>query len=482
MSALTEARLSPSLRLAVGNDSDSEGTLKVERGAKVEAALHLRIYGDANVVAHRLPSAGKIRIGRASTNDVVVDDVALSRQHAVLHVGARLEIEDLGSANGTTVRHRTLGAGERATIEVGEPFELGTLSAVVKKSRAISIPGMEVERPANDAPAAGNAIFPSTGPMRDLRSTIERLAVGTISVLILGETGVGKEVISEQVHLASPRAGKPYVRINCGALTESLLESELFGHEKGAFTGATQAKVGLLESANGGTVFLDEVGELPAGLQVKLLRVLENREVVRVGAVRPRPLDVRFIAATNRDLEQAVRDGTFREDLYFRLSAATVQVPPLRERADEIVPLANVFLARSARELGRPAPSLSAEARDVMLRYRWPGNIRELRNAIERAVLLCDDALEARHLPARITAAAPAPPSAPESAPRSSAAPRKLAEELDEIERRRIVDALEQCAGSQSRAATLLGISRSTLLARIDHYRIPRPRKKHRDE
>jgi two-component system response regulator AtoC len=481
MNALTEAGLSSSLQGAVaGNDPESDGTLKIDRSAKVEAALHLRIYCDASVVAHRLPEPGKIRIGRAATNDVVVDDVALSRQHAVLHVGARIEIEDLGSANGTTVRHRTLGVGERAVIEVGEPFELGTLSAVIKKSRAITLPGMEVERPANDAPSGSHAVFPTSGPMRDLRATIDRLAVGTISVLILGETGVGKEVISEQVHLASPRAARAYVRINCGALTESLLESELFGHEKGAFTGANQAKVGLLESANGGTVFLDEVGELPAGLQVKLLRVLENREVVRVGAVRPRPLDVRFIAATNRNLEQAVQESTFREDLFFRLSAATVQIPPLRERVDEIIPLANWFLGRSARELGRRVPALSNEARDTMLRYHWPGNIRELRNAIERAVLLCDDTVEARFLPTRLVGARIE--SAPQSAPRSSGAPRKLADELDEIERRRIVDALEQCAGSQSRAATVLGISRSTLLARIDHYQIPRPRKKHRDE
>ena len=445
-----------------GNDRESEGTVRVPRGAKHETALHLRVYGDVNVTAHRVPDTGKLDIGRASTNDVVVDDVSISRQHAILHVGARIELEDLGSANGTTVRQRALVPGARTVISIGEPFGLGALSAVIQLGPIGDAPA-ESRR----APPPASTIFPTDGPMQALRATVERLAVGTISVLLLGETGVGKEILAEQVHFASRRTGKPFLRINCGALSETLLETELFGHEKGAFTGAAQTKVGLLESANGGSVFLDEVGELPPGLQVKLLRVLENREVLRVGALRPRPLDVRFIAATNRDLERAVRDGTFREDLYFRLGAATVAVPPLRERVSEIEPLTELFLARASGELGRRTPRLADDARETLLRYSWPGNVRELRNALERAVLLCDDVVEARHMPARLLEGRPTPTT-----------PRLLRDDIDEIERNRIVEALGQCAGSQSAAARVLGVSRSTLLARIDQHGIPRPRKK----
>src|SRR5205823_4677188 len=204
----------------------------------------------------------------------------------------------------------------------------------------------------------------------DLRRLVERVAPGTISVLILGETGVGKEVLAETVHRESKRASKPFLKLNCAALSESLLESELFGHEKGSFTGALATKPGLLETADGGTVFLDEVGDLPLSMQVKLLRVLEERQVLRVGGLKPRPINVRFVSATNRDIEAEVGRGHYREDLFYRLNGVSLVIPPLRDRPEELEPLANEFIAASMRALGRSeGPALSPEALEVLRRY-----------------------------------------------------------------------------------------------------------------
>jgi transcriptional regulator with PAS, ATPase and Fis domain len=314
------------------------------------------------------------------------------------------------------------------------------------------------------------------------------IASGTISALIVGETGCGKECLAETIHRDSRRADKSFLRLNCAALSETLLESELFGHERGAFTGATQSKPGLLETADGGTVFLDELGEMPLTLQAKLLRVIEERRVTRVGGLRSFPIDIRVISATNRNLETEISRGTFRKDLYYRLNGVQLTLPPLRDRKSEVEPLARLFLSRAAREAGREQPpALSPEAVDWMLRYAWPGNIRELRNVMERAALVVGQR--------EIVTLADLPESSAQSpsSPSSSSQPRGLSSsELDTVvggirtafpidacgdERARVIGALESCVWNQTRAAKLLKMSRSTLVSRIAEYGLPRPRK-----
>jgi two-component system, NtrC family, response regulator AtoC len=303
--------------------------------------------------------------------------------------------------------------------------------------------------------------------MQRLYQLARQVALGTISILILGETGAGKDVLAQTIHTASSRAGRPFLRLNCAAFNETLIESELFGHERGAFTGAVQAKPGLLETAEGGTVFLDELGELSPATQAKLLRVIETREVTRVGGLKPRTIDVRFVAATNKNLEEEIEQKRFRRDLYFRLNGVILTLPPLRERVAEIEELSRRFAREAAEQLGKPCPTFDQEAMSALRSYAWPGNIRELRNTVERAVLLCDGAtIEVRDLPTERMA--------PEGQ-RSSTQPPP--EGGAQSERDRILQALRDCAGNQTRAAKLLGISRRTLVNRLDEFAIERPHK-----
>jgi two-component system, NtrC family, response regulator AtoC len=327
--------------------------------------------------------------------------------------------------------------------------------------------------------------------MQRVRIMATRAASAPINVLVLGEMGVGKDVLARMIHQLSPRAAKPFVALNCAGLTESLMESELFGHEKGSFTGAASSKIGLFESANGGTVFLDEIGEMPMTMQAKLLRAIETREVRPVGAVRGRPIDVRFISATNLDIEAAVKSGAFRGDLMYRLNTLTLPIPPLRERTDEIGPLVSTFLANACRDLGHdPAISVSGESMRCLLGYAWPGNIRELKNVIERAVVLCDGTeILPEHLPLERMRPGPGHYVSVEKAgvgaladgPGAKSLP-TLTDPKEIAERKRIVDALETCASNQTRAAKLLGMPRRTFVSKLDYYGIPRPQKGHGDE
>jgi transcriptional regulator with GAF, ATPase, and Fis domain/pSer/pThr/pTyr-binding forkhead associated (FHA) protein len=290
-----------------------------------------------------------------------------------------------------------------------------------------------------------------SAPLRDLQRSIARAAQSNSTVLILGETGTGKELTARAIHQNGSRAAKPFVGINCAALSETLLESELFGHEKGAFTGAVVQKKGRLEFANGGTVFLDEIGEMPLQLQVKLLRVLQERQVERVGGTQPVKLDIRLIAATNRNLEEEVRAGRFRQDLYYRLNVVTLKTPALRDRPSDILPLAMHFAAKFGQQCGRRITGISPQVQPYLLRYEWPGNIRELENAIERALVLGSaDMIELEDLPETIREGASA-------AGEGRSLPLEAA--IDDAKRQAITRAFAEAQGDHPEAAKLLGVN-----------------------
>ena len=300
----------------------------------------------------------------------------------------------------------------------------------------------------------------------------QRVAQTDTTVLITGETGAGKEVLAAQIHRLSQRSPKPYVRLNCASLPENLLSSELFGHERGAFTGADRRKIGYFEAANGGTLLLDEIGELSPSMQVKLLRVLENRTVLRLGGTTEIPVDVRVLCATHRDLPEEVKAGRFREDLYYRVSAFTLKVPPLRERPAEVGMLSELFLRQQAERAGRPAPSLGPEATKLLQRHAWPGNVRELRNAMEHAFVLCDgDVVEPVHLPTTLLEPAPSS-NIPGDIPTDRPSSRNVKDRLAAIEHASIMEALDAEGGNQTRAAKRLGMSRRALIYKMEKYGI----------
>jgi two-component system NtrC family response regulator len=303
-------------------------------------------------------------------------------------------------------------------------------------------------------------IIGESGQMQEVLSLVRRVAPSDATVLIRGESGTGKELIAKAIHYASPRASGLLVKVNCAALPETLIESELFGHEKGAFTGAVSARKGRFELADGGSLFLDEIGDLPAPVQVKLLRVLQERELERVGSSRPITVNVRLLAATHRNLEVLVREGRFRDDLYYRINVVTVALPPLRERREDLPLFIDHFLRTFAAKNGKTIRGLSREARETLLRYDYPGNVRELENLIERAVVLTrDEVIGLADLP--LTLAEPAPE--PEADVGLIAA-------VEGLERRMIREALAQANGTQTRAADLLGISERVLRYKLKKY------------
>jgi DNA-binding NtrC family response regulator len=340
------------------------------------------------------------------------------------------------------------------------------------------------KRPVLPAPffSDGASAVAPTGSLcaSTLHTEIELIARRSATVLIEGETGVGKEIAARQIHALSSRAQKPFVPVDCSVFSTELMESQLFGHVRGAFTGAVASSLGFVRCADGGTLFLDEIGELPLAVQAKLLRSIQERTVVPVGGVEPIPVDLRIVAATHRDLAGMVREGTFRQDLYFRLNVVRLSIRPLRQRRDEILPLAEYFLQDIAAAYAEPSKSLAPTAADALLRYDWPGNVRELRNAIERAFLYCGDrTIDLAHLPAEIREAQPGPPAAdPWAHPAFEMAtiPR-----LADAERLLIARVLKVTGGNQSDAARLLDIERHRLRRKIvqhglEHLARIRPR------
>jgi two-component system, NtrC family, response regulator AtoC len=567
--------------------------------AGTTAGLHLLVMGPKQFATFALPACGEVTVGRGggAAVDVKLDDAKASRRHLRFYLGDDIEVEDLGSANGTRVRGEKLPQRTRIRVLPGEAISIGSLVLMVQPNGRLQsqapAPGrlhrlwirpafegyvewectraeatggtfsiarlpalpdgepdasllrrMDIIGRTNDsdygllargltghaarslfaafmqslgaaeqAERVGIASYPDDGrnagalmacasararrprggsdrqPAGDgaadpvvcvdagmvrVQALAERAAAGDINLLIQGETGVGKEVLARAIHAASARASRPLVSINCAAVPDSLLNAELFGYERGAFTGAVQAKPGLLETAPGGTVFLDEIGELPLPDQASFLRVIETREIWRIGSMRPRKIDVRFICATNRDLEAEVLRRGFRQDLYYRLNGMTLTIPALRERPRDLPLLARAFVTSLAR--GR-APAISDAAMATLQAHGWPGNVRELRNAIERALMLCDGpTILPEHLPRPVPFAptdasvAFEPPAVPPPAPSAPAG------DVDD-EHARILAALAECGGNQSRAARQLGISRKVLIARLDRYGVRRPRK-----
>jgi transcriptional regulator with PAS, ATPase and Fis domain len=406
-----------------------------------------------------LTDPGEWTVGRGSEAQVVVDDRQVSRRHATLRLsGGVLAVEDLGSRNGTLVNGRRLRS---ATLRIGtgDVVEVGGCQLVVAiRTGAVRDNGSTSEH--HDLVD----VVVADPEMARVYASVRKVARMPTTVLILGETGSGKDVLAQRLHMWSARASKPFVRINCAGIPESLLESELFGHERGAFTGAERRKAGYFETANGGTIFLDEVGELTASAQVKLLHVLENRTVTRLGGTTPSPIDVRVVCATHRDLPTLVAEERFRADLYYRINPFVVRIPPLRSRVAEVELLANIFVRQLAEHIGSPAPTIAPDAVETLREYGWPGNVRELRNAVEHAFVMAEGStLRREHFAAEVRGLV--------GSARPRANPKELKGRMVETERKTIEEALEAEGGNQSRAAVRLGIPRRTLVYKLTQYR-----------
>jgi two-component system NtrC family response regulator len=342
-----------------------------------------------------------------------------------------------------------------------KPFDLEEMGLLVDKiaeKRRLVIENRQLREDLSSK-GHGEMVLGNSPKMRQVMSMVAKVAQSDVTVLIRGESGTGKELVAEAIHLGSSRSQGPLVVVNCAALTETLLESELFGHERGAFTGAIKKKLGRFELAHGGTIFLDEVGDISPNLQAKLLRVLQEKKFVRVGGTETIAVDVRLIAATNRNLEQAIGEGTFREDLYYRLSVFPIEVPALRERPEDVPPLVEHFLKAH----GRGLDDVEGSAMDQLAAYRWPGNVRELENVIERAVILAGgDRIEPSHLPFLASA-------------ESAEASVRGELNLEQLERDSILRALRQSGGNKTEAARLLGITRRALYSRMERLGLREP-------
>ena len=418
-------------------------------------------------------------IGRAPGNTIVIDEPHVSRHHTVIRVhedGSYL-VSDLGSSNGTYLNSRRVLLPER--LRHHDVIKIGavTLTFVHPASERAQAPSTG----SDDFTMAGEEerrelTVIGTGPaMEAVFRLMTKAAGSTIAVLIQGETGTGKELVARAIHAVSPRGRGPFLAVNCAAMPEALLESQLFGHRRGSFTGADRDRVGLFEAATGGTVLLDEIGEMPLAMQAKLLRVLQEGEVTPVGDTRPRPVDVRIISATNRELGAEVAARRFREDLFYRLTGFPITVPPLRERREDIPVLAERFAAQAAHSHRKRINGITADALECLKQFDWPGNVRELQNEMQRAVVLAEhgEALGVEHLSLRLRGGVDMDPAeASEAVPAAEAPGAHLREARAAFEAKHIADVLRQQGGNVSRAAVVLGLSRMQLHRKLKEYGI----------
>ncbi|WP_425475010.1 sigma-54-dependent transcriptional regulator [Anaeromonas frigoriresistens] len=366
--------------------------------------------------------------------------------------------------------HGTMGSAIEA-MKIGaldyisKPFDVEELKIIIRKALDIRDMTRQIEFLTDELRnETGKEIIGESNNMKQVLDIVNRVATSNATVLITGESGTGKELIANAIHYTSDRAKMPYIKVNCGALPENLLESELFGHEKGSFTGAISKKLGRFERADGGTIFLDEIGEISLSMQVKLLRVLQEKELERVGGTETIKVDVRVLAATNKDLEEMIREGSFREDLYYRLNVIPLELPPLRDRKNDIPLLVQYFLDKYCKEIGRSKMEITEGALEILTKYQWKGNIRELENIIERLVILSrSNIITKRDLPKELISS--------DNHPVEYTLPEEGIN-LDKVEKSLIIQALEKVNFNQTQAAKLLGISRHTLLYRIDKHSI----------
>lgn len=463
---------------------------------KTMGPLELVVYINGKDKVHRLPSEGTVSIGRDHRNEIEIQDTSVSRNHAVLHIGSELRIEDKSSCNGTEVYKPGRYSGTDTTIaqkpergrfffdvELGDRIKVGSVLLVVRKALLEPEKGTSGPRMWTEAPTISD-------PLMEALYEDVRIAAQTsmeLPILVYGETGAGKESVAREVHDASPRKSRPFVAVNCTQFVQTLVESALFGYVKGAFDGARTDKRGFLDEAHTGTLFLDEIADLPLETQAKLLRVLDLGEVYPVGATLPHYVDVRVVAATNKNLLDCVRRGTFREDLYYRLKGFEFEVPPLRQRPLDIMALAERFLSDACRRDNQPNAFRFSEAALSCLRnYAFPGNVRELKKAVEVAAVRCRGAyIQPDHLPAEISRISPVPP-APESAPpmpvnvTPAAITIPVVSQGSPEEKALLVAALHAHGGNQKAAAASLGMCNRTLVNRLNRYPdIPRPKKKY---
>jgi two-component system response regulator HydG len=412
--------------------------------------------------------------------DVVVTDLRMVPVDGI-EVVRRLREADPDATVVVVSAHGTIPVAVEAMREgaidfIEKPFSPEVLRARVEKAVEIARErrGARTVRARVEALEADlvrakdpHGIVGGSEAMRRVLEQVRKVAPTDATVLVLGESGTGKELVARAVHDASPRRAEPFVSISCAAVPETLLESELFGHERGAFTGAVKRKLGRFELAHRGTLFLDEVGEIPAPVQVKLLRVLQEKQFERVGGEETLEVDVRLVSATNRDLARLVREGRFREDLYYRLNVVALQLPPLRERPGDVEELARHFVAKLAPRTGRGARTVAPEAMELLVRHPWPGNVRELENVIEQALVFADgEAIGPQDLPEGVRRA---PPSAALPVP---AGDRSLTDILEDLERQLILAAYEKARGVKAETARLLGIKPSALYYKLEKYGI----------